>query len=287
MTARLKDQGQFADRDEGEAARLLGVLSPSAPDAAMESRVYARLVAQPGRTLQRRWVVACVGLLLVSTTILAAALVHRWATKPHPSSPPAPMSTTELPASERPGAQPAGEPAHQLAEPATVQDLGASPPAGALPGAHGVPPRRIHGGIEKHRSAGPGNVAAKQDEIAAPETQAHPPVAPSSQAQPPVAPSSEARMAAAPSEESTMVLAALHALRRGHDPVKAGALLEQYLARFPRGVLVEEALALGIEAALDRKDAAVARRLAEQYVQHFPAGRFTGLARRATGSKAP
>jgi hypothetical protein len=94
-------------------------------------------------------------------------------------------------------------------------------------------------------------------------------------------------MAAAPSEEATMVLAALRALRRGHDPVKAGVLLEQYLTRFSSGVLVEEALALGMEAALDRNDAAVATRLAERYTQRYPAGRFSSLARRAMGKKGP
>jgi outer membrane protein assembly factor BamD (BamD/ComL family) len=99
--------------------------------------------------------------------------------------------------------------------------------------------------------------------------------------------SSEARMAAAPSEEAALVLSALRALRRGHDPVQAGALLDQYLARFSRGVLGEEALALGMEAALDRNDTTAAARLADQYMRRYPAGRFTDLARRAMGSKGP
>jgi outer membrane protein assembly factor BamD (BamD/ComL family) len=118
-------------------------------------------------------------------------------------------------------------------------------------------------------------VAAKHDETTVPEVEARD------------TSSSEARMAAAPSEEAALVLAAMRALRRAHDPVKAGVLLEQYLSRFPGGVLVEEALALGMEAALDRADAATARRLAERYTQRYPAGRFGALARRATASKGP
>jgi hypothetical protein len=273
MIARLKDQPQIADRDEAEAARLLGVLSPSAPDPDMESRVYARLAAQPRPAMQRRWVMACVGLLLVSTTILAAALVHRWMTNTHRSSSAAPANATVLAASERATPRPASEPA----EPASV---GSSPPAAApaaLPGVHPTPPRPVHAGTVRHRSAGPDSVAAKHEETATAETQA-----PATEA-----PSNEARMAAAPSEEAAMVLAAMRSLRRGHDPLKAGALLEQYLDRFPRGALVEEALALGMEAALDRNDATAARRLADRYVQHYPAGRFNGLARRAMGGKGP
>jgi hypothetical protein len=269
MTARLKDQEQFADRDEAEAARLLRVLGPSTVDAAMESRVYARLTEQPVRTPHRRWVVAFVGLLLVSTTILAAALVHRWATRPHPSS--KAVGATMLPASQGPGGSP--EPADRIAAPSIAEPMEASPPAVGLPGAQAERARPAHTGTVKRRSVG--NVAAKHDETTVPEVEARD------------TSSSEARMAAAPSEEAALVLAAMRALRRAHDPVKAGVLLEQYLSRFPGGVLVEEALALGMEAALDRADAATARRLAERYTQRYPAGRFGALARRATASKGP
>lgn len=267
MTARLKDQQQFADRDEAEAARLLARLSPSEPDPIMESRVYARLTAQAGRraeSRQRRWVVACVGLLLVSTTILAAALVPGRLAKPRPTSNVSTTSTVELAAPRAPGAERATEVA------------GLSPPTAALSGAH-TPAHPVHPGTPRRRPAGPGAPAAKHDEAAAPEPQGSP--AQTS--------SSEARMAAAPSEEATMVLAALRALRREHAPVKAGALLDQYLARFPRGVLVEEALALGMEAALARNDAAAATGLADRYLRRYPGGRFTGLARQAMGSKTP
>jgi hypothetical protein len=277
MTARLKDQAQFSDRDEAEAARLLGVLG-RAPDPALESRVYARLMAQPGATVywQRRWVVACVALLLVSTTILAAALVHRWLAKSSPTSNASPMGKVEPPAPQAPVARPASETSDRIAVPSTARGGVDSPPPIAQPSAPAVPAPPSHPVTARRRSAGQGNVPTKH-EAAPTETQA----------QATETSSSEARMAAAPSEEATMVLAALRALRRGHDPVKAGALLEQYLARFSGGVLVEEALALGMEAALDRNDAAAAIRLAERYTQRYPAGRFSGLARRAMGNERP
>jgi hypothetical protein len=48
-------------------------------------------------------------------------------------------------------------------------------------------------------------------------------------------------------------------------------------------VLAEEALAVGIEAAVARLDTRAARLLAEQYLGHYPTGRFVGLARKASG----
>jgi hypothetical protein len=290
MTARFKDQEQFADRDEAEAARLLAALSPSELDPVLEDRVYARLMAQPERTVQdrqhgqRRWVVACVGLLLVSVTILAATLVttlvQRWLGPSRSASTVSPVSTTELRVLQRPAGEPAnqiaGPMADQASEASAAQSGGASPPAVALPGAP-APSHPVPAGTMRRRSTGAVNLAAKPAEAAAAET-----LGPAAETA-----SGDARMAAAPSEEAAMVLAALRALRRGHDPVKAGALLDQYLARFPRGMLVEEALALGMEAARDRKDAAAATGLAVRYKQLYPAGRFIGLAQQVMGSNTP
>jgi hypothetical protein len=99
--------------------------------------------------------------------------------------------------------------------------------------------------------------------------------------------STEARVAAAPPEEAALVLAGLRALRRQHDPAQAGVLLARYLARFPQGTLVQEALAVAIEAGLARGDRVVAAQLAHQYLERFPAGRFTRLARKAADSTGP
>ena len=64
-------------------------------------------------------------------------------------------------------------------------------------------------------------------------------------------------------------------------------MLTRYLTRFPQGTLVQEALAIGIEAGLARGDRPAAAQLAQQYLEGFPAGRFARLARKAIGSTGP
>jgi hypothetical protein len=88
--------------------------------------------------------------------------------------------------------------------------------------------------------------------------------------------------AASVARERTEVLDALVALRREHDPVRAGTLLARYLSAHPRGALREEALALAIEAADARGDRAVGEQLAHVYQGEFPAGRFLAFARSHT-----
>ena len=88
--------------------------------------------------------------------------------------------------------------------------------------------------------------------------------------------------ATAVARERTEVLDALVALRREHDPVRAGTLLARYLSAHPRGALREEALALAIEAADGRSDGPGATRLAQAYQDEFPGGRFLIFARSHT-----
>jgi len=76
------------------------------------------------------------------------------------------------------------------------------------------------------------------------------------------------------------VLAAVRALRRDHNPVRARALLNVYLSAHPDGALVEEALAISIEAAVANRDAD-ANILAIRYLRVYPGGPFHGLAERA------
>jgi hypothetical protein len=90
--------------------------------------------------------------------------------------------------------------------------------------------------------------------------------------------------ARARSEDPSQVVMALEALRKQHDPDRAATLLATYLAAHPRGALVEEALALSIEAASARHDPAAAD-FARRYLRDYPRGRFrptaeTALARR-------
>ena len=88
--------------------------------------------------------------------------------------------------------------------------------------------------------------------------------------------------AASVARERTEVLDALVALRREHDPVRAGTLLARYLSAHPRGALREEALVLAIEAADARGDRTGGEQLAQAYQTEFPAGRFLPFARSHT-----
>ena len=88
--------------------------------------------------------------------------------------------------------------------------------------------------------------------------------------------------AASVARERTEVLDALVALRREHDPVRAGTLLARYLSAHPRGALREEALVLAIEAADARGDQTGGEQLAHAYQAEFPAGRFLPFARSHT-----
>ena len=78
--------------------------------------------------------------------------------------------------------------------------------------------------------------------------------------------------------EHTAVFDAMIALRRDHDPDRAGRLLAQYLESHPRGPLREEALVLATEAAAARNDADAARAFARSYLDAYPKGRFRGFA---------
>ena len=94
-------------------------------------------------------------------------------------------------------------------------------------------------------------------------------------------------------DDPEMVAAAVRALRRDHDAARAGALLDTYVRRWPDGALVEEAMALSIEAAQAQargqqgENDVRARALANRYLQRFPAGRFSETAHRALARPAP
>ena len=88
--------------------------------------------------------------------------------------------------------------------------------------------------------------------------------------------------AASVARERTEVLDALVALRREHDPVRAGTLLSRYLSAHPHGALREEALVLAIEAADARGDRTGGEQLAHAYQAEFPGGRFLPFARSHT-----
>lgn len=85
--------------------------------------------------------------------------------------------------------------------------------------------------------------------------------------------------ARAGADSPSRLMAAVHALRSEHQPVRAQRLALDYLRIYPRGALAEEALAVAIEAAAIDRDPK-ATHLAVGYLRQYPTGRFRELAER-------
>lgn len=90
----------------------------------------------------------------------------------------------------------------------------------------------------------------------------------------------------AESEAGSLVFGAMQALRREGQPERAAKLLDDYRRRYPKGALAEEALALSVEAAVQRGDPR-AKSLAESYLARFPNGQFRQAAERARALSSP
>lgn len=266
MKQRLLEMQEFRDPDEAEAARLLRSLPPTADNELAERRVYARVCAGPARGPRLLRVAVLVAALLVSTTILSATLARRWlAGSDHGTSAALTM----------PGAQPKHPIAQREQEPELRPALADSIPASPSVAHKAVVASVSH--VTTHRDRAREPLTARRQAVAASD------VRDSVEESPPVM----VAPAPPPPEEAALVMAALQSLRREHNPARAGTLLQSYLTRFPEGVLTEEALAIGIEAALARHDAAVATTLAKQYLGRYPAGRFVGLARKTVSATKP
>ena len=268
MKKRVPEMQDFCDRDEAEAARLLRSLSPATVSEAAERRVYARVCAVPSRGPRLLRVAVLVTALLVSTTILSATLARRWlAGSDHGSSWSAALS------------MPTAQPRHLTVQPAQEPEvrpaLADSLPTSPSAGDEAVVASVSH--VATHRDRAREPLAAKRQAVASGD------VRDSVEESPPMA----VTPAPAPPEEAALVMAALRSLRRENNPARAGTLAQSYLTRFPEGVLTEEALAIGIEAAVARHDAASAKTLSNQYLGRYPAGRFVGLARKTTSTTKP
>lgn len=273
MIEPLRNMKEFGSRDEAEAARLLGTLASADPLPAVEQRVYASL-GKP-----RRWgpralrlaSVTSVSLVAIGVLAMTMGILHRGA-EPRASS------TTFAPLPSPPPA------AVTFAAPAAPAPL---PAAETMPApAPVLRPERSVPRTEPRTAPRPAIARAPSMDHRRTQTE---PVAPVPSPAPAVDPveSTEARVAAAPPEEAALVLAGLRALRRQHDPARAAVLLARYLSRFPQGALVQEAMALSIEAELARGQNQAAAQLAGKYLDRFPAGRFVRVARKAAAQTAP
>jgi hypothetical protein len=256
------------------------MLGPTAPSVSVEQRVYANLGVQR-RLAPRVMRLAAVATVPVLTmAVLGAALAmyaHRRAGthEPTASVPLSPPTRTSLPM-----AGPATRASAPLPDRPVTHET-------SLAGATPVEPALLRAEPRKASRLVPAPaVARRRDYVlnySATES------APSEAAAPAVGllEATEARVSAAPPEEAALVLAGLRALRREHDPTRAGTLLARYVERFPQGVLAQEALAIAIEADLARGDRQAAAALAEQYLKRFPAGRFSRFSRRAMDPPRP
>jgi hypothetical protein len=100
-------------------------------------------------------------------------------------------------------------------------------------------------------------------------------------APPKSAPHAHAKRAVAIVAASQPVGEAFRLLRQERNPAAAAKLLDDYLAAHPHDELVEEALALRLEAAISLH--ADADYYAEKYLAQFPTGRFAVVAKNALG----
>jgi hypothetical protein len=173
--------------------------------------------------------------------------------------------------------------------------LGATAAAAASAVEHGWPWDRARGPIATLGAAAPPLPhAAASPAVPAPSSQDSAPLSvPLSAAdrgtERPVlhSPRRESKAIGKNGEEPTLVLEAIRSLRNRGDGVRAGMLLTEYLKGHPQGVLVEDATALSVEAALARHDDRAAGEIARRYLSQFPGGRYRRFALRALESSEP
>jgi hypothetical protein len=258
---RLREQVTTDDRDVAFAAKLVATQGPRrAASTAMRARVLLGVMNAGRRTPARAWLlrpaVFVVALIIgvgVASATLGPRLVRALFAGASPSAPTSPSSTA--PATNL---TPAPVPPDGAAQ--RQEQSGESPaPVDDRPAA--VADRRAH--VHRIRTPGPRG-APSAAALAAPAP----------------------RSAAAPAAEAALVLDAFRALRRNHDAATAERLLQAYMTQFPDGALVEDALALAIEAASARGDQRAAT-LAARYLQQFPRGRYRDTAERARARFAP
>jgi hypothetical protein len=244
---RLRDRDAVPGSMEAHGIALLRQRVRYQPAAAAKARVRAAVEARDGASWAWRWrPVVVAAILLVGAAGSSASFGRQWVGAGYHRllaliSP----SAIAPPPDARHVDGTVGVPA-AAGEAAAVQPLAEAPV---------VPERtRPHGRIERPLRRAPVSVAVRREPII--------------------------EATDGPKDEPTLVATAMRALRRDHDPARAARLLDDYLVRWPDGALVEEALALGIEAARARGDAREST-LAAEYLRRFPSGRFADAARRA------
>lgn len=266
---RLRDEHSSTDAILAEAARLARSVSVSEPPVGLQQRMRAALVNRRRRSVGMRLRPAMAMIILASLiAVSAAAAVQLW--KRHAAVDKRAADQRSAPTTSH------RAPAPVMAQAPTVSAEELSPVAvqRARPGRR-VPSPDVASTPPSERPS---------LEVPA-EPQENPPPGEPKSAEllpmPEEAPAlpSPNRVAAA-EREAVLVLDATRALHHDHDPRRALKLLAEYRRRFPEGDLLEESLALAIEANSARNDRSAAS-LAKQYIDRFPTGRFREQAVRA------
>ena len=244
---RQEPPGGTSDPDTRAALELLGGVTATPPEPEMKRRVWAALSSNEERRavifpgFLRLPMVASAAVVLLIAGTAGAVIARRFIGPVFHRTPVAEPAPTPVPA---PPVRRAAS--HRPAE----------PPALAL-------------------AEPPPDVTVPEPAPAARQTRGTRRAAPVERTARPV----ETTTATPSPRERAEVLDAMIALRRDHDAVRAGQLLDRYLAARPHGALREEALALAIEAADARGDKASVSNWAQTYQADYPSGRFAGFAR--------
>lgn len=267
---RRMSEDSHGDREIAEAAELLKGARMPDPPSVVQERIRRALAERPARRAHFagwRPVFIAIGLLLAGAAAASTWMILRQLRKSD--------------ASERSRvASPPVEPAPANAAPAAPVSAAAAPATTRVPEeppSKSTPPKP-----PRSRPAATRIVAHAEPAPAPARASAGKPVASSEEILRLLQPSSRASSAPATASppEAELVLDATLALRRAHEPSRSLDLLKQYLTRYPHGALIEESMALAMEAMAALDDASAAR-VAADYLQRYPAGRFGGLARTA------
>lgn len=251
----LKSRETATSPIEAAAITLLRSAEPYQPPAGLKQRVRMRLLTTRNRTLPKLHALRpalIVGCILIAVGA-SAAIGGKWFLNYR-------NAEQHLSGNQRTKASPARLQYAQRSAPASPLAM-AAPVASVNPPSAPVDSARLSVAAQSATPSANGTGAATHAELT-----------------PANHPSAIAR--ATPSSEKELVFDAMRALRREGQPERAARLLDEYMRRYPRGSLAEEALALAIEANTALGDPRV-KSLADRYLASYPEGRFRSAALRA------
>jgi hypothetical protein len=251
MMRRLRDQIDSSDPSVVRAARLLASAPPLDGDRFWNLQLPAGGARRPSALPLR---MAAVLAMSLGTFAASAAVVPHlhgwnvpWATARGIAGPPPVAPPVTPPVAARPAGV-ARVTAPEVGAPRSAAAGEAWSPSPVLPSAAKAP-SRPSGPAQRVASVAVANGAK-------------------------AAPSDEAESGS----ESSLMVDAVRALRHDRDPARALSLAEVAMDRYPQGAQVEEAIALGMEAATAAGDPLTARKLAERYLAGFRTGQFADRA---------